>query len=275
MPRLVDFPGCCTAKILTGFGETDTADWAYRPEAGMTFEDMLAEVEGMLQVQQNGGRVALIFATTNSDQKMGEKLLETVGFKRTPEVTKNQHSDKTVTGWWLDMGNAEYRAKKAPKASAGWKAVEEKPVETAIFWPVPEAPPPIRRFIDRNLQDLWESLVVPEPCREKILSILNEDGAPNVPGDFSYRKAGRWMQQKERQHEKDLFRQGDRVCVMSRAAGNEGGWFNAWISEMDRLIGRTGKVMNSTREGVLVQFEDRPVWNSYHFPSFVLRCYFN
>lgn len=286
MPRLIDFPGCCTAKILTGFGQSDTAEYAYRPAHGMTFEQMYAECESMIEVQKRGGRVALIFATTNSDQKMGEQVLEKLGFQRTLEVSKTQHSDKTVTGWWVDVGNAEYRAKKAPKASgANWgdiakQAVADAPaipdaigdqliVEDVNAFQVHAAP-----VFGEITQRLWESLVVPQAARDAVINALNADGDPDFIGAHSYRRIGVWRQQRNRLHDPAAFRNGDRVRVMSKAPANEGGWDNVWIGPMDDCVGAVGTVRVSNQEGVAIQFEDdQNVWDMFYFPSFVLRKY--
>lgn len=285
MPRLIDFPGCCTAKILTGFGQSDTAEYAYRPAHGMSFEDMYAECESMIEVQKRGGRVALIFATTNSDQKMGEQVLEKLGFQRTLEVSKSQHSDKTVTGWWVDVGNAEYRAKKAPKASgANWGDIAKQVVVDApingiqmnqvVFddvLPIPQGFDPL--FLNESTQRIWESLVVPQAARDAIINALNADGDPDFVGIHSYRKIGAWRQQRNRLHDPASFAVGDRVRVMSTAISHEGGWGNSWVASMDELVGLVGVVQSSDNSGVTLRFEDEDLWNQYGFPSFVLRKY--
>lgn len=271
MPRLIDFPGCCTAKILTGFGQSDTAEYAYRPARDITFEQMYAECESMIEVQKRGGRVALIFATTNSDQKMGEQVLEKLGFQRTLEVSKTQHSDKTVTGWWVDVGNAEYRAKKAPKASgANWGDIAKQIAEDVNAFQVPAAPV----FDNAEMQRIWESLVVPQAARDAVINALNADGDPDFIGPGSYRRIGVWRQQRNRLHDPAAFRNGDRVRVMSKATTHEGGWNNGWIGPMDAYVGAVGVVKSSDGDGVEIQFEDNQnVWDLYRFPSFVIRKY--
>ena len=48
--KLLPFPGCCTAGILTGFGGTGTAEYQYHPEKEYTEESMYQEIQQHLHV---------------------------------------------------------------------------------------------------------------------------------------------------------------------------------------------------------------------------------
>ena len=105
MPRIIAFPGCCTARILTGFGGSSTADYAYRPEGNRLEKGELTEfLKKQIPFHERSGSVAIIFATTNSDQKQAMKELKDFGFIHTRAVSKRQHPDKDLVGWHYVVG---------------------------------------------------------------------------------------------------------------------------------------------------------------------------
>lgn len=105
MPNLVDFPGCCTAKILTGFGETEYGEYRFRPEGNKLKDGELTEyLNKQVPWLKRSGQYALVFATTNSHQKTAIKELEAFGFQRTPEVAKEAHHDANLIGWYYVVG---------------------------------------------------------------------------------------------------------------------------------------------------------------------------
>lgn len=93
-----DFPGCCTATILTGFGECKTADYRLRHNMNTLAVDLKrAEIDA-----KEDGK-AVLLAITNSDQKEARKILRAAGWKRTRALEKDAHPETTITLWWKPM----------------------------------------------------------------------------------------------------------------------------------------------------------------------------
>lgn len=113
--KLVPFPHCCTAKILAGFGETDTADYGARPETLYTEESMFKEIVDKLEEAHRAGQ-AMVFATTNSEQKTANAVLPRVGFEKIEATAKANHPDFQLMGWVFRLNLAnEVRPLKVPK----------------------------------------------------------------------------------------------------------------------------------------------------------------
>ena len=113
--KLVPFPHCCTAKILAGFGETDTADYGARPETPYTEESMFKEVVDKLEEAHRAGQ-AMVFATTNSEQKTANAVLPRVGFEKIEATAKAKHSGVQLLGWVFRLNLADkVRPLKVPK----------------------------------------------------------------------------------------------------------------------------------------------------------------
>lgn len=113
--KLVPFPHCCTAKILAGFGETDTADYGARPETSYTEESMFKEVVDKLEEAHRAGQ-AMVFATTNSEQKTANAVLPRVGFEKIEATAKAAHSGVQLLGWVFRLNLADkVRPLKVPK----------------------------------------------------------------------------------------------------------------------------------------------------------------
>jgi hypothetical protein len=89
------------------------------------------------------GNIALVFATTNSDQVAAAEALTEIGFTKTNEVDKNQHADKKLIGWYMELGNQKIMPviPKAPVLPAGF--IDPPPRPVAIP-PAPPALPPLR-----------------------------------------------------------------------------------------------------------------------------------
>lgn len=70
----------------------------------------------------------------------------------------------------------------------------------------------------------------------------------------------------------ELFgaKKGDCVHIFRRAKDYESGWQNTWNSNMDRAIGKEGKVISSRNGsgGILINVDNI---GGYFYPYFVLR----
>lgn len=104
----ISFPGCCTAKIVTSFGQTSIADGAYRPRDG---EDVSqASIERELEercwsMKRDGMGIAT--AITNDDQVEANAALEAQGWESSRWCTKGSHSDKRIKLWFKCLMDLE------------------------------------------------------------------------------------------------------------------------------------------------------------------------
>lgn len=89
------FPGCCTMKVLAGFGETYTADYDLR---GTKSEE---EIRAFLQREVRGpSKFGIAVVATNSEQKLANKILEEEGWSCSPWAKKTQHTETQVKLWY-------------------------------------------------------------------------------------------------------------------------------------------------------------------------------
>lgn len=111
---LENFPGCCTAQVLVGFGQSDTAAWNYRPDRPYTEETFYKEARELLEI---AGRVnkATVIAITNSDQTIAMKVLPKLGFVLVQqEIGKRQHEDKTLNTYVYTVTGADKKPLPVP-----------------------------------------------------------------------------------------------------------------------------------------------------------------
>jgi len=92
----VPFPHCCTAKIITDFGQSPVA-------AGGPHHQTVGTVEEFIKKQITSyyhSGLAMFVATTNSQQVAANKALRNLGFKSSPWISKTQHPETKVRLWW-------------------------------------------------------------------------------------------------------------------------------------------------------------------------------
>jgi hypothetical protein len=97
--QLLEFPHCCTAKLIVDFGESDVAEGGDRE---VTYGEVRNYVQGQVQSFYNR-QLAMIVATTNSQQTVANKVLEDLGFKHTKWMSKRQHPETRVRLWWKEI----------------------------------------------------------------------------------------------------------------------------------------------------------------------------
>lgn len=90
--NLVTFEGCCTAKIITGFGQTGTAEYEYRPETPLTHYQMAKGMAAHMVTQRRRGDATLV-VTLNNQQKAGLDVLRGLGWHVSPALHKRAHSE--------------------------------------------------------------------------------------------------------------------------------------------------------------------------------------
>lgn len=82
------FPECCTAKVIAGFGETGTA--SINTYQDTTEEELNTQLNSMENYSKDCGN-AVVVITLNSDQKTGDKVLRSRGYKHSKWMSKTQH----------------------------------------------------------------------------------------------------------------------------------------------------------------------------------------
>lgn len=87
------FPECCTAKVVAGFGETSTASINNRMQT--TEEDLITQLRSIERYSRSTGN-AVVVVTLNSDQKLGDKVLRSSGYKHSKWMSKTSHSNKKL-----------------------------------------------------------------------------------------------------------------------------------------------------------------------------------
>lgn len=119
--RIVEFPGCCTAKIIMGFGGTETASWEIRPKGNMTIED---ELRKFLTTEiKRYKNYATFVATTVTEQVTANKVLKEMGFVPSEPMAKNSHANTQLIVWHCalkthPLNNVAQEAKAKPKRDA-------------------------------------------------------------------------------------------------------------------------------------------------------------
>lgn len=104
--ELLNFPGCCTARVLVGFGGTDMASYHRFSKGDDSDEQMFKEImEHLLTAHRTG--MAIVFATTNSQQEQANRVLPQAGFKKTDTAAKENHQEFTLTGWVYTLNPEE------------------------------------------------------------------------------------------------------------------------------------------------------------------------
>lgn len=129
--QLVPFTGCCTARILTGFGQSDTAYREYRPNQNYTKDTMADEIREHILAAGRGG-AATIIAITDNQQTTAMEVLPAMGFLLVQaEIGKIAHANKTLNTYVYTV-NKEDRQPKPVPANPFVKPVEAKaPVRNA------------------------------------------------------------------------------------------------------------------------------------------------
>ena len=159
--HLIPFPGCCTAGIITGFGGTGTAEYRYRPVAQCDENTMFEQVKTLVE-QAHLNNWAMVFATTNSEQKLANKVLPRIGFQKIEETAKLAHKEFTLFGWVFRLNPSNVVAPlKVPKNPFARKDEEEEQAmveqarvnNVAMVEPeLPIVPPPDNwEYMDRKL----------------------------------------------------------------------------------------------------------------------------
>jgi len=99
--RDAGFPLCCTAKVITDFGETDTSGGR---NAKVSKDALKKELSALVKEKAWAWRsYAVAIVILNSDQKEAASLLRELQFSRSEAFSKKQHADTSIKIWWIGM----------------------------------------------------------------------------------------------------------------------------------------------------------------------------
>jgi hypothetical protein len=97
------FIGCCVARVLTGFGQSYTAEFEFRPDTGgvgeISVKDMEVELEDQFDRLVNSGE-AILTCVINSQQVNAIQALTNQGWTASPWTKKFNHPDTMVSIWY-------------------------------------------------------------------------------------------------------------------------------------------------------------------------------
>jgi len=99
----LNFPYCCTACIIVGFGESDVAE-------GGPKNYSVKEIEGYIRAQLNSyhnSGMAAVVVTTNDHQTKANTALRNLKFEHSTWMSKKQHRKTKVRLWWKQMANKD------------------------------------------------------------------------------------------------------------------------------------------------------------------------
>lgn len=92
--QVLNFPGCCTAKVIVGFGEEAAA--SYRADENYTDRSMALELNHLIRGPQIGTRMGSVVVQLTSRQRRGIRVLTALGFASTVAQPKDNHSDTSL-----------------------------------------------------------------------------------------------------------------------------------------------------------------------------------
>lgn len=95
-----DFEGCCTAGIVVGFGQTNTAE--YGRHAEYTVTEIIAELTREEVLHKDLG-YGILTCTTNNEQKNANKALKIAGWKHSRWCSKGSHPETKIRLWFKPL----------------------------------------------------------------------------------------------------------------------------------------------------------------------------
>lgn len=94
------FPGCCGAKILTGFPYDHNLT---NPRKELT--QLKAVLEREIKLCMKRDNCSIITATTNDEQLQAAKILKELGFRCSPWASRPSRPPKTKIRLWYYLTN--------------------------------------------------------------------------------------------------------------------------------------------------------------------------
>lgn len=91
-----EFPGCCTARVISGFGHCHTSI------QGAEFTNAENLKKHLLHLRRNGYAVATAI-TTNTQTDGVKTLTEFGGWQSSEWMSKTQHPETKIKLWWYPL----------------------------------------------------------------------------------------------------------------------------------------------------------------------------
>lgn len=112
--RIVEMPGCCTARVLVDFGQERNSMYGMDGEENVNQK----ELNKLLTYYKRYG-IAYIIATLTENQTKGIQLLKDNGFEHTEFIEKPRHEDSKLSVFTLKL--QEWEPKKVEEGVNGRK----------------------------------------------------------------------------------------------------------------------------------------------------------
>lgn len=104
--KVSDFPGCCTANVLSGFGNSETGmRTGDVPAGGYTPEQFERMVQQKIDYYLGTMGRAILTATLTDEQVKEAKVLKKLGFKHTRWIKKRAHRETRLRLYWKEADN--------------------------------------------------------------------------------------------------------------------------------------------------------------------------
>lgn len=92
-----DFPGCCTAIVLTDFGNSHTSEYGFH---AYSYQRIRGYVIDQVEEARDEG-TGIITAILTSEQTEAKEVLKELGFIGTGEAKKGRHAEVTIELYYL------------------------------------------------------------------------------------------------------------------------------------------------------------------------------
>tara|TARA_R110000851_G_scaffold258416_1_gene410878 strand:- start:948 stop:1280 length:333 start_codon:yes stop_codon:yes gene_type:complete len=103
MLKIKNFPHCCTAKVLCGFGQTGTAPEAYNAKF---IDPTVKQIKTEIGIQLNAAKAmgnAVVTVIVNDEQVNACQALKEAGFLSSDWMSKKNHPETKVMLWWFPL----------------------------------------------------------------------------------------------------------------------------------------------------------------------------
>lgn len=98
--HVLPYPGCCTARVLTGFTQSNTAMYG-RGDPVLSVEAIKGQVTSLIRLQV-GRHCGLVTATVTSTQVNAIQALTELGFEKSDALPKGHHPETSLFHFWIN-----------------------------------------------------------------------------------------------------------------------------------------------------------------------------
>jgi hypothetical protein len=105
--KVSEYPGCCTAVVLSGFGNSQTGMRGHDvPAGGHSPEEFERLVKYKLDYCLRDMGKAIVTCTLTDEQDKEAKVLKKLGFKHSRWISKRAHKETRLRLYWKEADNA-------------------------------------------------------------------------------------------------------------------------------------------------------------------------